>query len=78
MSPPDLTADAPVSNVLQPLRVNFFPVRGKEADEMITHGGERFLRFRITEKPLLAQARLDRHIAAIAEAHIIRVRLCFG
>ena len=47
MSPPNLAADAPVLNVLQPLRVNFFPVPGKETNEMLFYDGERFLRFRI-------------------------------
>ena len=77
MSPPDLAADAPILNVLQPLRVNLFPVRGKEPDQMIAHHGERFLRFRITQKPLLAQPRLDRHVAALAEADIVLMRLRF-
>ena len=48
---------------------------GKESDQMITHNGERFLCFRITQEPLLADARLDRHIAAIAEADVVFVRL---
>src|SRR5713101_359412 len=78
MSPPNLTANAPVSNVLEPLCVNFFPVRGKETDEMIAHRGECCFRFWITQEPLLAQARLDWHITAIAEADIVLVRLCFG
>src|SRR5205823_10182061 len=75
VSPPDLPADAPILNVLKPFRVNFFPVGGKETDEMIAHDGERFLRFRITEKQLLAQTRLDRHLAAIAKTNVVFVRL---
>ena len=78
MSPPHLPADAPVADVLQPLRVNFFPMQGKEADEMIAHNGERFFRFGITQEPLLADAGLDRHIAAIAESNIVFIRLAFG
>src|ERR1700737_381485 len=77
MSPPNLPADAPVLNVLEPLRVNFFPVPGKETDEMFFHDPERFLRSWITEKPLLAQSRLNRPFAAIAEADVVFVRLCF-
>ena len=77
MSPPDLPADAPVANVLQPLHVNFFPMRGKEANEMIVHYGERFFRLRITQEPLLADAGLDWHIAPIAEADVVFIRHLF-
>ena len=42
---------------------------------MIAHHGERFLRFRIFQKPLLAQARLDRHTAALAETDRVFIRL---
>ena len=78
MSPPNLATDAPVANVLQPLRVNFFPVRRKETDEMIAHNSECFLCFWIFEKPLLAYPRFDWHIAAIAKSHIVFVGLRFG
>ena len=50
-------------------------MRGKEANETIAYDGERFLRFRIAEKPLLANAWLDRHIAAVAETDVVFVRL---
>ena len=76
MSPPDLPADAPILNLLEPLCVDFFPVCGKETDQMIAHDGERLLRFRITEKPLLAQAWLDRHFTALAEADVICIWFC--
>ncbi len=77
MSPPDLPADAPVLNVLQPLGVNFFPMRWKETNQVIAHNGKRLLRFRIAQKPLLAQTRLNRHVAAIAETDIVFIRLRF-
>ena len=77
MSPPHLTADAPVLNVLQPLRVNLFPMRGKETNEMITHDCERFLCFRVTQEPLLTESRLDGHVAAIAEPDVVFVWLGF-
>ena len=73
MSPPDLAANAPVPNVLQPLRVNLFPVRGKKADEMISHDGERFFRLRVTQKPLLANPRFYWHIAPLTETDIVLV-----
>src|SRR4029077_4394068 len=77
MSPPNLATDAPVANVLQPLRVNFFPMPWKETDQVIAHHVERFLRLRITQKPLLAQTRLDRHFAALTEPDVVFVRLFF-
>ncbi len=75
MTPPDLAADAPILNVLQPLRVNLFPMHGEKTNEVIAHDGERFLRFRIAQKPLLAQARLDRDFASFAEADVVFVWL---
>src|SRR5437762_389052 len=76
MPPPHLSANAPVLNVLQPLPINFLPMCRKEANQMFADHRERFLRFRITQKPLLADPRLDRNVAAIAEADVIFVRLC--
>jgi hypothetical protein len=52
-------------------------MRWKETDEMIAHDGERFLRFRITEKPLLANTWLDWHFAPFAKSDIVFVRLGF-
>ena len=77
MSPPNLAADAPVLNVREPLLVNFLPMLREEADEMFFNNRERFLRFRIMQKPLLAESRLDRDIAAVAEANIVLVGLGF-
>ena len=77
MAPPNLAADAPILNVFQPLGVNFFPVRRKEADKTIAHHAERLLRFRIAQKPLLAEARFNRHFAALAETDVVFVRLRF-
>src|SRR5262245_27246242 len=75
MSPPHLTADTPVANVLQPLRVNLFPVRWKETDEVITDNCQRFLRFRVTQEPLLTESRFDRHVAAVAEPDVVLIWL---
>src|SRR6266568_9555780 len=77
VSPPNLPADAPIPNVLEPLGVNLFPMRRKKPNEMIAYYVERFLRFRIAQEPLLADPRLDRHIAAVAKADIVFVRLGF-
>src|SRR6266516_2443357 len=75
--PPDLAANAPVSNVLQPLRVNSFPMCREEADKMVTHHGQSFLRFRVAKEPLFADPRLDRHVASLAESDIVFVCLRF-
>src|SRR4029077_17878326 len=73
VSPPHLTAYAPVANVLQPLRINFFPVRWKETDEMVTDNCQRFFCFRITQEPLLTESRLDWHVAAVAESDVVLI-----
>jgi hypothetical protein len=53
-------------------------VLGKKPDQVIAHHGKRLARFWVAQKPLLAQARLDRHLAALAEADIVLVRFLFG
>src|SRR5437879_2625418 len=77
VSPPHLPADAPISNVLQPLRVNFLPMPGKESDQLIAHHRQRLFCFGISQKPLFTDAWLNWHIAAIAEPDIVFVRLRF-
>src|SRR6516164_326793 len=76
MSPPHLTADAPIADVLQPLCVNLFPVPWKETDEMITNDCQRFLCFRVPQEPLLTESRFDWHVAAIAEPDVVLILLC--
>src|SRR5207249_6382103 len=71
VSPPNLSADAPVLNIREPLRINFLPMLREEANEMLFYDRERFFRLRITQKPLFAQPWLDRHFTAIAETDII-------
>src|SRR5438046_9334381 len=73
VSPPHLTADAPVANVLQPLRINLFPVRWKEPDQTILHDCQRFFCFRVPQEPLLTDSRLDWHVAAVAEPDVVLV-----
>src|SRR5207237_3052016 len=70
-------ADAPGPDVREPLRVDFLPVPRKETNEMIANHIERFLCFRVTQKPLLAQTRLDRHFAPLTEPDVVLVRLFF-
>jgi len=49
----------------------------KEADEMSPYHGERFFRLRVTQKPLLANARFYWDVAPFTEADIVLVRLRF-
>ena len=77
MTPPNLPADAPILNVLEPLSIDLFPMHRKEADQMLAHHPKRFLGLGITQKPLLAQARLDRNAGALTEADRALVRLGF-
>ena len=53
-------------------------MRRKEANQMVAHHRQRFLGFRIPQKPLLAQPRLNRHVAPIAEPDAVFVGLGFG
>src|SRR5207248_4236768 len=75
MPPPHLSANAPVLNVLQPLPINLFPMCRKEANQMFAHDCQRFLRLWIMQEPLLADPRLDRNVAPVAEADVVFVRL---
>src|SRR4051794_27102694 len=77
MSPPDLPADAPVPDVLQPLRVHSFPMGRKETDQMIAHDSERLFCLRITQEPLFADSRFNRDFASIAKPNVVFVRLTF-
>ena len=77
MPPPYLAADTPIANVLQPLCVNFFPMLGEEPDQVIAYHRQGFFCFWIAQEPLLADTRLDWHIAALAEPDIVLVRLRF-
>src|SRR5262245_36038933 len=74
MSPPELAADAPVLDVLEPVEVNFAPALGEKLDVAVADRGLRFLDARITQPPLPREARLDRHIGAFRIAHVVRVR----
>ena len=73
VAPPELTADAPIPDVLEPVQVNFAPTLGVEADMTIAHGGLGFLDARIAQPPLPREARLDRHISALGETDVVGV-----
>ena len=78
VAPPDLAADAPVLDVLQPLRVHLFPMLREKANQPVAHHGEGLGSFRITQEPLFAQARFDGHLGAFAETHVVLVCFLFG
>src|SRR5208282_5370788 len=60
VSPPDLTRDAPILNVFEPLVVGRGPVLGVEPDKTIGDGSESALGEAIHfDKPLVGQHRLD-------------------
>ena len=52
-------------------------MRRNEADQMVAHDGERLFCFWVTQEPLLADPWLYRHVAALAEADIVLIRLSF-
>ncbi len=76
VSPPKLTADAPVLDVLQPVVIDLLEAFGHNADASIAHGCERSLgqRFDLHE-PLLGDHRLDDLTAALRARDGGEVRL---
>src|ERR1035438_4420057 len=69
MSPPQLTRDAPVVDVLHPVEINLFVIFGNDGDLAALDGFDRFLRERLNfDKPLLGEARLNDGSAALALA----------
>src|SRR4051812_31252461 len=75
MAPPQLTTDAPILDVLQPVQVNLAPALGVKLDEPITHDRFRLLDARVTQPPLPREPRLDRRAGTLGVADIVRVRL---
>ena len=85
MAPPELAADAPVLNVLEPVVVDLFPALREETDQATStlcfgasDGIASLNGLRIFQEPLLAQTRFDGDIGALAEADIVLVRLFIG
>ena len=88
MAPPELAADAPVLDVVQPLRIGTGPVFRYELDLARTHGIEcgfgdclaaagTSIWQRVgcqVDKPLVGQHRLDHRVGAIAYRHLQLVR----
>ena len=75
MPPPNLPRDAPILDVLEPVLVGLRPMRGMEFHMAVAQQRECLGHVRILEEPLLAQARLDRHARAFADADVVLVGL---
>ena len=76
MTPPELTADAPVTDILHPVEVVFIKALGDKADLFIPNHLNGRLRQRLhRDEPLLGNHRLDGAVAAVAGADIVAQRL---
>ena len=76
VAPPELAADRPVLDVLQPVAVGVDPVRRHEFHFARFHEFETALRQRVhLHEPLVGQERLDHLAAAVAARHLQTVRL---
>src|SRR6185295_3771957 len=67
MSPPQLTRDAPVVDILHPVQVNRAIVRWRNPYEVLLHNFNRAIRERLNlDEPLRREPRLDHRPAPIA------------
>ncbi len=76
--PPELTADAPVTDVFHPVFISFHPPLRVETDPSITHGPQSWFSKRLhLYKPLVREIRLDDGVASVtfADAHLVIVYL---
>ena len=79
MAPPELTADAPVADVLQPARVSVLPAFGIEADFAVAPCLEGLVRKRAhLDEPLLAHVRLNGSMASVAVAYFMLIFFAFN
>ena len=70
VSPPQLTADTPITDVLQPVEIGLFKAIRHDPDLAIAHGGHGFIGQRLnTDKPLFADHRLDNFATALTAGH---------
>ena len=75
VAPPELTANAPVLDVFQPVQVGLRPAFRVELDDARRDGALGFIDLRVADEPLFAEARFDRHVGALGVAHSIFVGL---
>ncbi len=73
VAPPELARNAPGLDVLHPLEIGLLPVLRNEAWSALAHRRDRRFRERLgVDIPLVGEARLDRHAAAVAMRHRMR------
>ncbi len=76
MAPPELAADAPVLDVLQPVAVGVLELGGVEADGVVLHHLEGALGEALhLEEPLGAELGLDDGVGALRVAHLVGIVL---
>ena len=75
VSPPDLARDAPVADIVEPVRVGFFPALGPEFYCSRFDRRLCLLDFRIAHEPLVGQARLNRNVSALGVSDVVFVVL---
>ena len=76
MAPPQLTGDAPVTDVLHPVRINFREALRNKLRLAVVHDAQRLFGQRLhLYKPLSGNDRLDVAVAAVAGADIVVIRL---
>ena len=71
MAPPELSGDAPVLNVFQPVGVGFRPARGAKSDIPSRYGVRGFFHAGVFEEPLHGEARFNRDIGAFGEPDFV-------
>ena len=74
MAPPQLAADAPILNVLEPMAISILVLGRVEADFIVHHRcqGQVGKVFHLDE-PLHGEFRLDGYVGSLGEAHIVGV-----
>ncbi len=74
MSPPQLTADTPVLDVLQPVLISVFVFRGIELQFIVHHRRQSHVgKVLHLQEPLHGELRLDGHIGAFAATYLINI-----
>ena len=73
--PPQLPADAPVLDVVHPLKIGLLPAFRHKAHAPVAHRlARRRRQLPRVDKPLVGQVRLDHRVAAVAARHRVAVR----
>ena len=75
MAPPELTADAPVLDIFEPVEVSLGPAFRVELDDTRGDGALGFFDLRVMDEPLFAEARFDGHVGPFGEAYRVLIRL---